>query len=285
MPCSQITTNDGFLRRHDGALLVAVEVELPDEAAAGAPSTVGDDVCIKDCAARQDIGSDLLSLLDNPGPTADLTLIATAGSSASRSGADTASSTEEEPPAKKAKTDAGNEAGAAGGLGPVTAGSPESRRFEVHRAILAARCPYFATLFASGMADSDTRELPLPDTDPDALAALLRFMYGGELALASRHQTRTCLVLADRLLLPKAVALLREQLLSSLSPGTIMADLIWAAGPGGQEAALLRELMDFAAEVVADLPEPELKQLAAAQPALMTQLLLASVRAAKRSRS
>ncbi|KAG2434925.1 hypothetical protein HYH02_012123 [Chlamydomonas schloesseri] len=105
-----------------------------------------------------------------------------------------------------------------------------SRRFEVHRAILAARCPYFHTLFESGLADAGARELTLCDTDPDALAVLLRFMYGGSTIVESREQVRTCMVLADRLLLPQVVDLLREHLLSTYSAATLVADLPCAAG-------------------------------------------------------
>lgn len=54
--------------------------------------------------------------------------------------------------------------------------STHTRTFHVHRAILAARCPYFRTLFNAGMADSAASELPLPDADPDAFAVLLQWI-------------------------------------------------------------------------------------------------------------
>ncbi|KAG2439585.1 hypothetical protein HXX76_004937 [Chlamydomonas incerta] len=287
-PRAQLTTESGLIRRRDGALLLAVELE-PQAGPAAAAAAGATSSChrgsssdtfptsIKDSAARHDVGSDLLCLLEAPGSTSDLTIVATAGGPCISDSEGAEGSAGGRAPRKKAKT---APAEAAGGEGTC-------RRFDVHRAILAARCPYFATHFASGMADSAARELALPDTDPDALAALLRFIYGGELAVASRQQARTCLALADRLLLPKAVALLREQLLSSLAADSVLADIMWAAGLGGLScgAGLLAELVDFAAEAAGQLPERDLQQLAAAHPALTAQLFAASVRAAKRSRS
>ena len=288
-PRAQLTTDSGFIRRRDGALLLAAEIELPAGLAAAAGAAAGGScrsssssaypASITDGAARQDVSGDLLALLEKPGSTSDLTIVAIAGSD---SGADTGGSGNGEAPAatwlkRKLVTDKGRKGGCVG--------SPDTRRrFDVHRAILAARCPYFATHFASGMGDSAARELDMPDTDPGALAALLRFIYGGELVVASRAQARAGLALADRLLLPKAVALLRAQLLASLCPSAIAADLMWAAGCGDQ-AGLLVELLDFAAEAADEVPQSDLQQLAAAHPGLTAQLFAASVRAAKRSKS
>ncbi|KAG2446910.1 hypothetical protein HYH02_008066 [Chlamydomonas schloesseri] len=193
--------------------------------------------------------ADFLALLERPGPTSDLTIIAAATSG-----------------------------GGGGG---------NSRNFNVHRAILAARWPYFATLFASGLGDSGARELPLPDIDPDDLQVLLRFVYGGELVVASRKQTHSCAALADRLLLPQAVGLLQEHLLSTLSVDTIIADLMWAAGlPDPLQWELFVSMLDFCgADVEEELPLGELQQLAAARPELMAQLYTARRRAAGRLRS
>ncbi|KAG2427134.1 hypothetical protein HXX76_012644 [Chlamydomonas incerta] len=275
-----LSKDAGFLRR-DGSVLLRMELAMPggyrenedeeEDEEGGYPA-----VLEESGGGRSSIGSDFLSLYDSPGSTSDLTIIATAvGHEAV---------VKEEGAAKKGKKrktcTASNSGGGGGGGGC-------SHRFPVHRAVLAARCPYFATHFASGMGDSNARELRMPDTDPDALAALLRFVYGGELCVASREHARSCLGLADRLLLPKAVALVSEHLLTTLSAATVMADLMWAAelaeGPGQVE--LLTALVDYAAEQESDISEEQAEQLAAAHPALMAQLFTARVRAAKRCRT
>ncbi|KAG2447515.1 hypothetical protein HYH02_007439 [Chlamydomonas schloesseri] len=279
---TQLTTESGFLR-HDGALVLGVEVEELTAAAAAAaggdggtitehayPATLPDGTTSPGTsgAAASELGSDLLALLDHPGPTTDFTVIATADAPAAGGGGGTA--------AAEAKAADGAAAGDGDSMN-------SSRRFEVHRAILAARCPYFATLFDSGMDDSGARELTLPDTDPDALAALLRYIYGGSLTVTCREHARSCLQLADRLLLPKAAAMLRRHLLSTLSVSTVMPDLLWAVSAAPNDEELLTAAVDFAAAAEPDLPEQWLEQLAeAAPPALVARLFTACRRAARR---
>ncbi|KAG2433588.1 hypothetical protein HYH02_012519 [Chlamydomonas schloesseri] len=267
---SKLTTSSGFLRR-DGALLLRLELELSATAAAAAagrgggrayPTNLEDGI-----ASRSDMGSDFLSLLNNPGPTSDLTILATAPG--------VVVVKEEPKKGKKRKTSAASSCSSNSTKG--------LRRFPVHRAVLAARCPYFAMHFASGMRDSKTRELHMPDTDPDALAALLRFVYGGKLTVTSREHARCCFELADRLLLPKAVALLREHLLSTLSTSEIFEDLTWAADMDDGQEELLTGMVDFAAEAQEELPQAAVADLAATHPALVAQLFTARARAATRT--
>ncbi|KAG2433587.1 hypothetical protein HYH02_012518 [Chlamydomonas schloesseri] len=340
-----INTASGLLRL-DGTLLVRVELELTQPPAA-APSRW----LLSNSQTREypetlstnlwgnDVGKDFLSLLTNPGATADLTIIATAAAGAAAGGETAEGGKARRGKKRKAAAAAGSSkgrrrgaaaagaAGAAAGAAGATAGATagaSSRRFPVHRAVLAARCPYFATHFASGMADSSTSELHMPDTDPDALAALLRFVYGGELPLSSRHHARCCFELADRLLLPKAVALLGQHLVTTPTAATMAADLAWAmrlgggsqagpqqgGGPGGAGGSggaggggsggaggagggsgggisnndLVTGLIEFIAEQQEeDLPEEQVRALAAEQPDLMLQLYAAARRAARRS--
>ena len=276
-----MSIDTGFLRC-DGSLLLRLELQMPekkqwsdddDDSKYDSDEEEAYPAVLKEgSGGGSSIGSDFLSLLADPGPTTDLTITATAAVAGGVTGAG------KEGGSKKRKADTASSNGGSTGA--------SSSRFPVHRAILAARCPYFATHFASGLGDSNTRELHMPDTDPDALAALLRFVYGGELRVASREQASRCLALADRLLLPKAAGLLRAHLLATLSPATVMADLTWAAGlaEGQGQAELLTGLVDYAAEQEADIAEEQVEQLAAAQPALMAKLFTARVQAAKRCR-
>ena len=300
IPREKLSIASGFLRptspTNGGALLLRIELEyntLPAASSAAADGSSGGDggggvypatVCDGAVSAGSgDIATDLLSLWKRPGPTSDLIIIATAPAGA-------AAAVAANPTAEVLGTGAGAAAtikpttataaadGGGSSCGPSNTGM---RRFDVHRAIVAARCPYFATLFDSGMRDSSARELPLPDTDPAALEPLLHFMYGGGLTVTTRQQARSSLELADRLLLPKVAALLRTHLLSTVTVASVVQEVLWAADAAQTE--LLTGLLDFAAEAEADLPERDLQQLAAQQPALMAQLFTAARRAAKRS--
>ncbi len=172
------------------------------------------------------LAADVLSLLDDPDGTSDLTVIVGGGNGSAAAGGNASSGS-----------------GGAGGIGEAAApgGSSLPRSFRVHRAVLAARCPYFRTLFDVGMADSAARELRLPDADPDAFAALLRCMYGGEVLQCERAVHCAAIQLCDMLLLPTIKDALREVLVECADASTIIGDLLWAAQAGQEE--ILEELL------------------------------------------
>ena len=53
--------------------------------------------------------------------------------------------------------------------------------FKAHRAILAARSPVFAAMFASTMSESVTGRVDIPDVSPETFAQFLQFIYTGRL--------------------------------------------------------------------------------------------------------
>ncbi len=176
--------------------------------------------------------ADFLSLLDDPGATSDLTVIVGGG---------TGSAADRRPDSSAAARSTCSSSGSGGvNAGPAMACRPQ-RSFRVHRAVLAARCPFFRTLFNAGMADSAARELPLPDADPDAFAVLLRYMYGGEVPPCERAVHRAVIPLCDTLLLFDLKTALEAELVRSADEETIVGDLLWAAGHGREE--VLEELV------------------------------------------
>jgi hypothetical protein len=282
LPVTEITQESGFLRE-DGVLVVQVDILLPTPTGGSYPATLlpGD-------AGGLEVSSDLLALLATPGTTSDFTIIATVSVPASETGVKPGTAQEQQEqqqpgagPSSKQQQDGGSASGEASGS--TTGGDSTTRRFEVHRVILAARCPYFRTLFESGLADASTRELTLPDTDPDALAVLLRFVYGGGLVLGSREQARSSLALADKLLLPAAAAALRKHLASTTSAASVIADLLCAADMVVGHEELLDKLLEVYPSFAVDVDKEELEQLAAQRPGLMVQLHTALCRGATQS--
>ncbi|KAG2493623.1 hypothetical protein HYH03_008140 [Edaphochlamys debaryana] len=220
VPRADLTKAKGFLQ--GGALRLRVEISdiwsRPSKR-------------VKTSAPSSSVCADLLALLDDPGPTSDVTLIA------------------------------------------------GERRFEAHRAILAARCPYFRTLFASGFRDGGAREVALPDAQPDALSLLLRFMYGGELGACGWDVLRPAVDLADRLLLPAAKEALQQRIVDTTTADTILADAAWAERMG--HAALAAALVDAYPALAKAVPASAVLELAGSNPQLLAQLLVAVTGTAK----
>ena len=50
-----------------------------------------------------------------------------------------------------------------------------------HKLILTTRVPYFEKMFASGMKESLTNRVDMPETDKNAFDVFLRYIYGGQL--------------------------------------------------------------------------------------------------------
>ncbi len=214
----------GFLAK-DGSLTVRVDITVNNPR--------------QSCMLHTEpVVADFLSLLDDPGATSDLTVIVGGGNSVA-AGASTNISWAGS--SSSSSTGGSGAGGGAGGGEAVPAMACQPRSFHVHRALLAARCPYFRTFFSAGMADSAARELPLPDADPDAFAVLLRYMYGGEVPHCERAVHHAAVPLCDTLQLPKAKQTLTRRLVESADASNVLADLLWAAQAGQEE--ILEELL------------------------------------------
>ncbi|GLC35074.1 Ankyrin repeat and BTB/POZ domain-containing protein 1 [Pleodorina starrii] len=105
------------------------------------------------------------------------------------------------------------------------------RFFVVHRAVMAARSEYFRRLLdpAGGFADSGKAKVDLEDADPEVFKWLLPLMYTGSSYMPD-ELLRPAAELAGRLLMPaECAAHLHARLLSTVTPGSVVAELIWAA--------------------------------------------------------
>ncbi|PNH04172.1 Protein roadkill [Tetrabaena socialis] len=154
----------------------------------------------------------------------------------------------------------------------ITAGG---RSFRVHRAILAARCTYFKTLFSSTFADSAAKELPLADTNAGALALLLRYLYGDALPGCARELLKPAAELADLLLLPAVCEVLQDRIAATVTPASVIDDMLWAEQQHHDEllADLERSYLDSAGAV----DKGRVVALAVQNPQLMARLHLAMV--------
>ncbi|KXZ51141.1 hypothetical protein GPECTOR_13g628 [Gonium pectorale] len=184
-------------------------------------------------------------------------------------------------------------AGLAADLGALLDGPPEvaapdvdvlvgGRAFPCHRALLGARCEYFRGRFASGLADSAGSEIALPDADPDAFALLRRYLYTSSLDIPP-SLLRPTLELADRLLLPAAAVVATQQLLTAVTPGSVVADLLWAEARGFASllAGLKAYYLDHAHAVLEEAPA-SLEQLMTSSPKLHLELYAAGIKRARR---
>ncbi|KXZ54803.1 hypothetical protein GPECTOR_4g874 [Gonium pectorale] len=211
LPLSELNDEESGFLRPDGALVIRAELKV-------------DDPCLR--VGVSDMARDFLALLDSPGATSDLTLLA------------------------------------------------GRRSFPAHRAILAARCPYFKALFESGLSDADAREVAVPDeASPDAVALLLRAIYGDAPACAP-ELLKPAAELADRWLLAGARDALHEHIGLVSSSETVIADLLWAEGRGGAEA-LVGQLESVYVSCAGEVPEADIEGLADANPRLLARLLKA----------
>ncbi|KAG2492802.1 hypothetical protein HYH03_008962 [Edaphochlamys debaryana] len=156
------------------------------------------------------------------------------------------------------------------------------RVFPVHRAILSARCPCFRRRLGGGFADAGAAELDLPDADPEAMEALLRWMYTGCLPPELPSSLLQPLAeLSDRLGLMQPCRAAQGRILEAVCAQSVVGALLWAEQRGGGFAELLAGLKDWYlehTEEVVDTARDTLQRLAAENPALSVELQVAWIK-------
>ena len=59
-----------------------------------------------------------------------------------------------------------------------------ARKIPAHRVVLSAASDYFFAMFTSNVREATQEEIFMKDVDPDALAALIKYIYTGIHAMA-----------------------------------------------------------------------------------------------------
>lgn len=160
-------------------------------------------------------------------------------------------------------------------------------RLEVHAAILAARSPVFAKMFASDMREGREKEVPLADLEAGAVRALVTFLYTGKApreAMDSEERSIALLQAAHRFEVPSLIDMCARALAGRLSIETVsetlkVADTFGCAGLRVQCLSYMREHM---AEVQS---AESFALLVRQQPALIMDVISSLAPASKRRRT
>jgi len=57
---------------------------------------------------------------------------------------------------------------------------PGPRRIPAHRIVLSSASDYFSAMFTNDVLEATQNEVNMKDVDPDAMTALVKYMYDGE---------------------------------------------------------------------------------------------------------
>lgn len=105
--------------------------------------------------------------------------------------------------------------------------SVDGRDFHAHKAILAARSPVFAAMFAHEMEEKKQNRVEIKDMDHEVLNEILRFIYS-EKAPQLEKMADDLLAAADRYDLERLKVMCEEALCSNLAVDTAAEVLILA---------------------------------------------------------
>lgn len=95
-----------------------------------------------------------------------------------------------------------------------------------HECILFARHPTFAKLwFESGMKESHTRTVEIEDVQPEHFMRLLRFVYGGDMPIATTKDALEMLTISNRYLLESVVTNCEQFITRNLEPSIVLSVL------------------------------------------------------------
>lgn len=91
------------------------------------------------------------------------------------------------------------------------------KEYKAHKAILATRCLYFASIFASTFKEAVESQVTIEDIEPDDFDYILGFIYSGQHSKDSKSKTTGLLMAADRLGLSSIVVDCEEHLSKNIT--------------------------------------------------------------------
>lgn len=134
----------------------------------------------------------------------------------------------------------------------------EDRKFQAHRAILAARSPIFAAMFSHEMAESKLNIVTITDVEPEVFDVMLRFIYTDSVENL-KDMALKLLQVADKYDLEKLKILCEESLGRNLSEETALETLAYADLYRAEQ--LKSMTLDYIAKHVGLLKTAEWKEL------------------------
>jgi len=97
-----------------------------------------------------------------------------------------------------------------------------------HKIILTTRCEYFRLMFESGMAESASNEVLVPDIEPSVFKELLRFVYSDEAPKFDSESTMALLAAADKYDMAGLKEICETALCSNLTAQNVIEALLLA---------------------------------------------------------
>jgi len=104
----------------------------------------------------------------------------------------------------------------------------DGQQIKAHKLILAARVPYFAKMFASGMVEAQSHHVDIPDAEPGAFRAVLKHIYCGKLPVDLETAAPKILPLADKYGLSILYEACVHWMEESITPDNVCATLVTA---------------------------------------------------------
>ena len=101
------------------------------------------------------------------------------------------------------------------------------REFKVHKAVLAAQSPVFKSMFEADMRETQSGLIDIPDTDPEVISDMLRYLYTGRVPNIAT-MARELLVIAEKYNISALLARCERELKSDVDETSFVDLLLFA---------------------------------------------------------
>ena len=104
----------------------------------------------------------------------------------------------------------------------------ESKPIYAHKAILAAQCDHFKSMFLNGMKESTQSEIQVPDWSYNSYLLMMEYLYTGSIVNLSQRVAMDLLGLADSYILDSLKFLCENTLMQNVDNDNVIGILIEA---------------------------------------------------------